>query len=81
MIILQTVVGENGGPIAGQTQYKNELFRNAIVQIVIVNNVNENGLQPDPDFISYPLEAKIWRKNPWVLGDKAIFIYSNCNCK
>lgn len=80
MNILQTCVGNPGGPIPGQLTYENEKFRNSIVQLIIVNNVNENGLQPDPDFISYPLEAKVSRKNQWVLGDKAIFFYQNCNC-
>jgi hypothetical protein len=80
MKILQTVVGLPGCPTPGQTTYQNELFRNAIMQFLIVNNVCENGLAPSGDFSHDPLTGTVTRNNPWVTNDKAIFVYSTCNC-
>jgi hypothetical protein len=81
MNVLQTVVGDEGGPIPGQMTYVNEKLRNAIVQFLIVDNVPENGLSPSPDFVNAPIQAMITRNNPWVLGNKLIVVYTNCNCK
>lgn len=81
MNILQTCVGMNDGPTAGQTQFQNELFKNSVVQFLIVNNDLENRIEPTPDFTHDPLMGIVKRTNIWVQNDKAIFVITNCNCK
>jgi hypothetical protein len=85
MKFLQTVVGDEGGPVPGQTTYRNTKLENAIVQFLIVNNIPENGLEPEPDFFNNPIKGEIKRNNPWVnpwvLADKLIIVYEKCNCK
>lgn len=81
MRVLQTCVGDEGGPTPGQTTYKNTKLENAIVQFLIVDNVPENGLEPQPDFFNNPIKGEIKRNNVWVLGNKVIIVYENCNCK
>lgn len=81
MEILQTCVGMNGGPTVGQVQYQNDLFKKSFVEMIVVNNVTENRLNPSPDFTHDPLEGIVKRNNVWEPNDKAIFFYSNCNCK
>lgn len=81
MTSLQTVVGNQGGPVPGSSTYQNDLLRNSIVQFCIINNVPENGLQPDCDYTHNPLEGTLKREhgNTWILGDKVIIVYSKCN--
>jgi len=81
MKILQTAVGINGGPTLGQTQYQNDLFKRSVVEVIIVNNVPENRLEPLPDFKQDPILGVVTRNNIWVQNDKAIFFISNCNCQ
>lgn len=81
MTFLQTCVGMNDGPTAGQTQFQNELFKNSVVQFLIVNNVPENRMTPLPDFLHDPIMGVVTRTNIWVQNDKAIFLITNCNCK
>jgi len=81
MDIIQTVVGEIGGPIPGQMTYINDKLKGAVVQFLIVDNVPENCLDPDPDFFNNPIKGEIRRKNQWDLGNKLIVVYSpNCSC-
>lgn len=81
MGFLQTVVGKAGGPTPDSNTYQNDLLRNAVVQYAIINNVNENGLQPNPDYIHDPLEGTFARQNgnKFILSDKVIIVYSKCN--
>ncbi len=78
MQILQTVVGSNGGPQAGQTQYQHEAFRNSVVQMIVVNNVTECPIGDSPGFTHNPYLGIVSRPNPWLTSDIAVFFYSPC---
>lgn len=80
--ILQTSVGVEGGPVVGQTTYRHPKLEGAIVQFIIVDNVVENCIEPQPDFTNNPIAGEIKRNNVWAIPNKLIVVYSpNCNCQ
>lgn len=81
MTTLQGVAGAVGGPSVGVNFFQSDILRNSIVHFIIVNNVNECGLSPNPDYTFDSTGGQIVRgSNIWQLGDKVIIIYSKCNC-
>jgi len=80
MTTLQCTVGSCGGPLPNTDTYYNEILRNAVVHLLIINNVPENGLYPTPDWTSTPLQASVTRMNgnKWIAGDKVVIFYSKC---
>lgn len=79
MTTLQKVCGiSQTSPISGINTYQNDILQGATLHYIIVNNVNENGLLPDPDFTFNALEGIMTRTNDWQLGDKVILVYSKC---
>jgi hypothetical protein len=77
---LQVVCGDQGGPIAGSNFFECNELKNAIVHFIIVNNVVENGLTPNSDYVADSVRGRVTRNNNWVLADKAIFVITKCNC-
>lgn len=73
------------GPTVGQSIFRAEFLGECFVNFIIVNNANENQLNPDPDFSHNYLEKTITRTNTYLVNDKLIIDYtpscSNCNCK
>lgn len=80
MPTLQFTVGNPGSPTANTDTYFHENLRNAIVDFAIIDNVPMNGLHPDPDYTSSPIEAtlKLEKGNKFILGMKGIIHYSTC---
>lgn len=79
MTTLQKVCGMSPtAPTAGVNTYQNDILQGSILHYIIVNNVNENGLSPTPDYTFNPTEGIITRQNEWQLGDKVVFVYSKC---
>lgn len=77
MTTLQKVCGVSPtSPTVGVNTYQNDILQGATLHYIIINNINESGLSPMPDFKFDPLEGMITRNNEWQLGDKAIFVYS-----
>lgn len=75
----QFVCGNSGAPVAGQTLFQSEFLKGVLVDYIIVNNVNENQLNPSPDFTHDYVEGIVSRgSNTWQLADKLIIVYSEC---
>lgn len=80
MMTLQKVCGAGGtSPIAGLNIYQNDILINSMVHFLIVDNIPENSLSPSPDFTFDQLSGTITRTNQWLVGVKAIIVYSKCN--
>jgi hypothetical protein len=79
----QFTVGQPDAPNPGSTIFQHEFLRSCLVNFIIVDNVPENQLKPNPDFRHSYVEGEIDRSpNIWVIGNKLIIDYSPCeNCK
>lgn len=76
----QFVVGNAGAPIAGSTIFQADFLKNSIVHFLLVDNVPENQLNPNPDFKHNYIEGTIDRApDVWTIGNKLIVVYSDCN--
>ncbi len=68
---LQYTCGEPNGPVPGQTTFTSEDLKMIFIRDIIVNNANENQLEPTPDFSHNYIMGKLGRgTNQWTLGDK-----------
>lgn len=79
---LQFTCGNPDSPVSGQTEFVHKSLKGILINFIIVNNVPENQLNPNPDFEHNYIEGKIKRgENTWSIGDKLIVDYTPCkNC-
>jgi len=79
MKVKQFVSGQNESPQVGQTVFKSDFLKNVVVHFLIVDNVPEHQLNPDPCFRHNSAEGTIDRApNIWTLNNKLIVVYSEC---
>lgn len=76
-----TVGSSLKSPLNGQTEFESDFLKSCQVDFIVVNNIIETQLNPNPDFVHNYIEGKLIRKNPFQTGDKVVIVYSKCNCK
>jgi len=77
MTTLQFTVGTtHDSPIVDSSTFQNNALKNVVVHKLEVDNLNENGLEPNPDFIHNPLSGTITRPYKWLENSKLIIFLS-----
>lgn len=82
MQTLQKVAGNPNCPVPGQSTYQNDLLTNSIVHFMIMDNVPQSLLSPNPDFLFTSVTGEVdISPNTFQLGTKMILLYSKCECQ
>jgi len=81
MTSLKVVAGFPGGPLLGTNYFTSEIIRNAIVHLIIIDNVPQNDLEPSPDYVFDSTTGTITIQiGTWVTNNKLIILYTKSNC-